>query len=94
MKKSIIYISGAISSDPNYKEKFERVEKRLKDRYIILNPASLPEGMKYADYMKICMPMVETADAIFILKDWRTSKGAKAEVEYAKALNKVTIYEG
>ena len=93
MKKIKIYISGAISNDPNFKNKFKKAEEKLKKESIVLNPANLPEGMKYTDYMKICMPMVEIADAIFILKDWKTSKGAKAEVEYAKALNKVTIYE-
>jgi hypothetical protein len=93
MKKIKIYISGAITNDQEYKAKFAEVEKRLQKNYIVLNPAILPEGMKYTDYMKICMPMVEIADSIFILKDWEKNKGAKAEVAYAKALNKVTIYE-
>ena len=44
-----IYIAGKITNDKNYKEKFARAEKTIKERLpdvSVLNPAALPEKMR------------------------------------------------
>ena len=79
-----IYIAGKITGDPNYKEKFDIAATSLEEQgHIVLNPAELPEGMLPADYMRICFAMIDTADAIYLLKDWCSSSGVSIERNYA-----------
>jgi hypothetical protein len=81
-KAEIAYIAGKITGDPQYGEKFARAEKYLRILgYSVINPCCLPEGLGYEDYMLICFAMVEVADLIFMLPDWKDSKGAARELE-------------
>lgn len=84
-----IYIAGKITGDPNFKEKFKEVEEDLIDQgNIVLNPARLPDGMEYENYMEICFAMIRQADEVHFLDDWRDSKGAIREWYFANAHNK------
>lgn len=47
-----------------------------------------------ADYMRICFAMIDTADAIYLLKDWRSSFGASIERNYAMYTGKSIFTEG
>lgn len=78
-----IYIAGKITGDPDYKEKFEHAARSCENRgYTVLNPASLPEGMLPADYMRICLSMIDTADIVSFLPGYETSSGAQLEIQY------------
>ena len=91
----IIYIAGKITGDPNYKEKFDIAATSLEAQgHIVLNPAELPEGMLPADYMRICFAMIDTADAIYLLKGWYSSSGASIERNYAMYIGKSILTEG
>lgn len=88
-----VYVAGAISSDPNYKEKFAKYEKLLTESgNIVLNPAMLPAGMKYSDYIRICLSMIDVADTIYLIPGWLKSKGALYEFNYAVLCCKEIIY--
>lgn len=90
-----IYIAGKITGEPNYKEKFDIAAKSLEAQgHIVLNPAELPEGMLPADYMRICFAMIDTADAIYLLKGWYSSSGAFIERNYAMYTGKSILIEG
>lgn len=89
-----VYIAGKVRGLKNYREKFKEAEDKLKEKgYVILNPAKLPEGMDAEDYMKICIPMLEVADSIYLLNNWRNSEGAKVEKAYAELQGKKIIYQ-
>lgn len=89
-----IYIAGKVRGLKNYREIFEQAEKELqKQGNITLNPAELPEGMNAEDYMRICIPMLDCADAIYMLNNWKDSEGAKVELAYAKCQGKEIIYQ-
>ena len=87
-----IYISGAITDNPNYKEDFARGEAKLREKYPdaqIVNPAKLsevfPDGA-WGEYMAICKTMLAMCDAIYLLKGWQKSKGAQWEYQYAQSM--------
>lgn len=80
-----VYISGKITGDPNYKEKFQKAEENLKNYYdVVLNPAILPKGLKQIEYMRICYSMINCCDEVWFLKDWKDSTGARLEHDYAE----------
>ena len=47
-----------------------------------------------ADYMRICFAMIDTADAIYLLKGWYSSSGASIERNYAMYTGKSILTEG
>lgn len=92
MGKIKLYIAGPITGHPDYREKFCEVADRLSGwGYVVLNPAELPEGMAPADYMRVCLAMVDTADAVVLLPDWGDSAGALVEVAYARYVGKPVV---
>ena len=82
-----VYLSGKITGDAEYRQKFEAVEKELRSYgYVVFNPAVLPDGFEYEDYMALDLLILARCDAIFLLRDWKTSPGARREYEEAKRL--------
>lgn len=90
-----IYISGAMAKRPDtYKKEFAKAEKELTDKgYVAVNPAHLPKGLPSNKYMPICLAMVDSCDAIFMMKGWEDSKGACLEKAYAEYQDKLVVYE-
>ncbi len=86
-----IYIAGKIIGNVKYKEIFAQAERAYSKEYSVLNPATLPEGMSAADYMRICFAMIDTADLVVFLPGWRTSPGARLEKEYCSYIGKGVI---
>ena len=89
----IIYLAGKITGDPDYKSKFAKHEEFFTNAGdIVLNPASLPSGLKTRDYMKICFAMIDVADAVFFLPDYENSDGAMVELAYCMYINKPIFF--
>lgn len=99
----IAYISGPITNNKNYKQKFAAAEQLLAERgLIVLNPATLPQGMPNNYYMPICLQMLNAADVIILLNDWDKSVGTNIECKFAQYQDKpiyplekfINIYDG
>lgn len=61
-----IYLSGKITGDADYKSKFNSMSEKLKALgYAVSNPAVLPDGFDYEDYMKIDLCALSICDVIF-----------------------------
>lgn len=89
-----IYIAGKITGDPNYKSKFERAAKKYAaPGVIILNPATLPEGLTRAEYMRICFAKIDVSDMVVFLEDYKESDGAQIELAYCKYTDKGVIFD-
>lgn len=87
-----IYIAGRITGNPNYKAQFKATAAMLQEvGHTVLNPAELPEGMKPADYMRICFAMLDSADVVLFQHGWQVSKGTKLEYDYARYIGKDVI---
>ena len=90
----IVYLSGKISGDENYREKFNKVEEKLLDLgYTVLNPVWIKANLSYEQYMRIDLAMLNEADAICMLNDYFESKGAMCELQLAETLGKYVMYE-
>jgi len=88
-----IYIAGKISGDKSYKEKFARVQQQLESQgHVVLNPATQPEGLSAADYMRMCFAMMEAAEIVMFLPDFRESRGAMLEYDWCQYTVKQTAY--
>lgn len=88
-----VYLAGKITGDPGYRAKFQAARERVEWMgHIALDPSVLPEGMETADYMRICTAMLDSADAIGLLRDWADSPGAKCEMALAQYLGKRIIH--
>lgn len=91
-----IYISGAITNDPDYKAKFDKAEKELKENgYEVINPTVLDaiQGLSYEEYMELDFCLLDMCSAIYMLKGWEKSCGANREYGYALASDKIVLME-
>lgn len=79
-----IYIAGKITGNPNYKEQFAAAEKKLKaEGHQVINPTWKPEGLTYKQYIDMGLMELQQCDVIYLLSDWKDSKGARMEYIYA-----------
>ena len=95
-----IYISGGITNVPNFMERFAEAENRLRNAYPkaeVINPAlvnsNLPKSTTHEQYMKMSFLMLDMADYVYMLNNWRESCGASQEYGYALAKGKVIMFE-
>ena len=90
----VVFISGKITGDPDYREKFEQAADRLwRAGYTPLHSAGLPAGLSEAAYMDISLAMLRAADGILALPDWQESQGARIEMGLAVKSDKTLLME-
>ena len=89
-----IYLSGKISGDPDFKEKFALKEKELTETgHLVFNPALHPDMFTWEQFMELDLKALGNCDAIYLLEDWKDSRGAKIEYDEAVKLGKEIIFE-
>lgn len=90
----VIYLSGPITEDPDYKKKFNDAEVLLSGRlgHKVLNPAVLPQGLTEAQYMRIDLAMLDSADVVVFLPGWENSRGASIERSYCHKIDKPRFF--
>lgn len=96
-QKNLIYISGQITENPNYRDDFFEAEAWLTEQgYDVINPSNLDliiPSLTYEQYMSIDYKLIELADGIFMMHNWQKSKGACAELCFAKSIGKKILYQ-
>lgn len=97
-----IYISGGITNVPDYSQRFHDAAERLrKDGHQVFDPAHiggllqerLDWDLDYEDFMEIDALFLRQCDAIYLLKDYEESEGARRELRLAIKLGKAIMYE-
>lgn len=86
-----IYIAGKITGEPVYEciGKFDNAYQYIFwDLFYsdIINPLELPGihfGIKHEDAMKICLEALKDCTHIYMISDWKNSKGAREEHQFA-----------
>lgn len=85
----LIYISGKITGEPNYKTKFMYAEEDLRFAgFRTINPAQAPTGLPPSTYVHMALAQIDAADAVALLTNWEDSAGAKIEKAYAEYIGK------
>lgn len=89
-----IYIAGKITGLDNYKEIFAEVEAELVEQgHEIMNPAVLPAGFEWDEYMHICFAMIDVCEGVYFITNWEDSPGATKEHYYAAVNGKLLRYD-
>ena len=92
-----IYIAGKVSglAYQDLIQKFGSVEETLTEQgYKVINPiAIIQEGIDWEPAMAVCLRELVDCSEIFMLHDWKQSKGAILEHHIAKQL-KLKIHYG
>lgn len=94
----MIYISGKITGDADYKKHFDCIAGKvasITEGQTVFNPANIDLGKdaSWSDYLKIDIPVLLECSTIVMLNDWEQSRGALLEWNIARAMNMKIIYE-
>ena len=93
-----IYISGKITGLKNYAELFESAEQILTEQgFEVINPVKIKaherHDQSWESFMRVDLFALLNCDSVFMLKNWRDSKGAKLELHIAKKMNMNVYYQ-
>ena len=96
-----IFISGAISNDPEYFEHFSKAQEELIELgFKPVNPALVTKPLvdlecefTYEQWMDIAFNLLKQCDGIYHLDHWWESKGSTREHCFAKAYQMPILYQ-
>lgn len=93
-----VYIAGKITglSEEEVIQRFSAAKQRLIEQgYIPVSPLDLPHehDRKWKSYMKEDLAAMKTCDEVYLLSNWRESRGARIEQWLATRNGKSLIYE-
>lgn len=91
-----IYISGKITGDEKYLQKFMEAQMRLEaEGHQVINPAMMSgvmPGATWGEYLLNGLNMLrDHAEGVVMLPDWKDSKGACLEYGHATGLE-IPVY--
>ena len=93
-----LYLSGPISSDPMFKEKFSKAQSALSLKgYRVVNPANLYMVMDkqstWEDYLAIDAELLEMCDVLVQLPGWENSLGCQREygIAFARCMHIIKL---
>lgn len=102
-KQILIYLSGKITGLPDLnKPKFRSAERTIREelsghgQYVwVVNPHDLPHEFHdktWSSYMRECLKALCVCNRIYVLDDWKQSRGAALELLVGLVLG-IPVYE-
>lgn len=97
-KANSIYISGPMTGKPQFnRPAFVVAEDYLNGHHPalkVLSPHTIViDEPSWEKYMRVALGMMLKCEAIYMLKGWRDSKGARIELGLAQELGMRVVYE-
>lgn len=102
-RREVVYISGKVTGEAmeEVRKKFADAQRQLELKdYSVINPLAVvakhvsdPFNVSWNVAMRLCISAMMQADALYMLKNWRFSKGAVIEHELAERLGIRIMYE-
>ena len=82
-----VYLSGAISANPNYKNDFENARKRLNDAgFAVVSPTIFcDESMSYDKAIRKCLQVLSTCYAVAVIDTPYQSQSTESQLELSIA---------
>lgn len=94
-KSETVYLSGAITKNPNFLKDFMTAESAVRKLGYekIISPTCLSSlTLDYEQFMIICFAMIDAADEVAFLANWKRSSGARREYLYATSKRKKIMF--
>ena len=95
-KRIKCYLCGKITNNPSYKTDFEQAEQEvLALGYTPVNPVVFPhkKDSTWEEYLRQDIKLLMNCEAVYLLRDSHSSKGAMLEMDLALALKFKIIYQ-
>lgn len=91
VKGKKVYVAGPMTGLPDLNRgQFYAAEEYLTELGArVMNPAVLPEGFEWEEYMSIAIPMMKACHVVAFLPGWENSKGAKQE--YSESGDRIRV---
>ena len=89
MKARVLYLSGAITNNPNYERDFDKAYEDLTDAgYTVVSPLAIcDDGWSWSTCMRRCIEVLVTqCDAVAIILLGYDSAGMELEMQIAERL--------
>jgi len=106
MKRKTLYLAGPIRNEPNYWDRFNAAHEWLEAQgWHVVNPLDLTHAFGTPSevqsnprllraVMDAELAAIPHLDAIYLLRGWERSEGARAELAVALAHGKQILLEG
>ena len=92
----MIYLSGSITDNPDYKSDFlkayELCRKKFGDSVEIFNPCSVTNKNTWLEYMIADLEHLKQCDSVVFLQGWKKSSGCMVEKICAEKMNLKIYY--
>lgn len=93
-----VYVAGKMTGlkENEVLEKFRTAAGMLRSRGdVVMDPSVHYDnaGFSHEEYMHVCFAMIDVCEAVYMLRDWQSSQGAREEIQYAADWGKMIIYE-
>ena len=93
----VIYIAGPMTGLADYnKPAFDAAHVKLADSWVVINPSNNFGGdqtLEHSQYMRYSIHQLLISDAVYMLKGWMESTGARVEYEVSLSLGLEVHFE-
>ena len=91
-----IYVSGQMTDNDAWRTEFGSARQYLEElghAGVLPTENGLPEDAPWGDHLKADLAVIDTCGAVLMLTNWKLSRGARIEHDYAIGTGKLVLYQ-